>query len=65
MQWIEHEVIMADAMTNSTSKKIIKFQVSLWRVTLSNAIDAVNPEVSIATTSGSGLATGRMCFEGT
>jgi hypothetical protein len=56
---------MADVMTKSTSKKIIKFQVSLWRVTLSNAIDAVNPEVSIATTSGSGLATGRMCFEGT
>lgn len=33
--------------------------------TFSKAMDAVNPDVSIATTAGSGLATGRMCFEGT
>lgn len=32
-------------------------------MTFSRAIDAVSPEVSIATTSGSGLATGRTCFE--
>lgn len=34
-------------------------------ITFSRAIDAVNPEVSMATTSGSGLETGRMCLEGT
>ncbi|KAF4382488.1 hypothetical protein G4B88_011440 [Cannabis sativa] len=31
----------------------------------STGCNHVNPEVSMATTSGSGLATGRMCFEGT
>lgn len=31
--------------------------------TFSKAIEAVSPDVSMATTSGSGLGTGRMCFE--
>lgn len=35
------------------------------RATFSKPIDAVSPEVSIATTSGSGLAIGRICLEDT
>lgn len=36
----------------------------LYQLTFSSAIEAVNPDVSMATTSGSGLGTGRACFEG-
>lgn len=32
-------------------------------ITFSKAMEAVSPDVSMATTSGSGLGTGRMCFE--
>ncbi|BAT08468.1 Os09g0459850 [Oryza sativa Japonica Group] len=37
---------------------------AIWPA-FSRAIEAVNPDVSIATTSGSGLGTGRRCLAGT
>lgn len=52
-------------------KKVVKsldefsLKIVNTHLTFSRAIDAVSPEVSIATTSGSGLSTGRMCFAGT
>lgn len=38
-------------------------QRSTLEGTFSKEIEAVSPDVSMATTSGSGLGTGRMCFE--
>jgi hypothetical protein len=35
------------------------------KITFSREIEAVNPDVSIATTSGSGLGTGRRCLAAT
>ena len=49
----------------ATNKILDKENGHLKKHTFSKAIDAVSPEVSMATTSGSGLATGRMCLEGT
>lgn len=53
------------ARGRENEKVISKYEKLQGQGTFSKAIDAVNPEVSIATTSGSGLPMGSMCFEGT
>jgi len=48
-------------MKNDENRQLM----TLVSTTFSRAINAVNPEVSMATTSGSGLGTGRTCLEDT
>jgi hypothetical protein len=46
------------------TKKLAK-KTTYINLTFSRPIEAVSPEVNMATTSGSGLGTGRRCLAGT
>lgn len=59
---MRYETIMKDSKVKNFLLAWIK---CMFTFTVSKAIDAVSPEVSMAKTAGSGLATGITCLEGT